>query len=253
VSAERGASTNGATKWYGNLALKTFALMLACIFWFMVSGPRRERVSERAFAVPLSLAGVPRELVITTPVPDDVNVRLRGRVSDLRALSSQNLEVTVDMSWVQAGEAEITLRAQAINVPADVEVVSIDPSRMRFRVEPLRQRAVVIRPFLVGQPSPKHVVGDATVEPDRALVSGPASKILALSEVATERIIMTGRTETFVQNVAVVSDVPQVRVIAPLVTRVTVPVLAEVGPDAPVESPDVDEPQLQKRDRRKKP
>ncbi len=246
--AERG---NGHT-WYGRFALQLVALLLASVLWFIVSGPRRERVSERAFAVPLSITGVPRELVITTPVVDDVNVRLRGRVSDLRALSSQNLEVTLDMNWVQAGEAEVTLRAQAINVPPDVEVISIDPSRLRFRVEPLRQRAVVIRPFLAGQPSPGHIVGDATVEPDRALVSGPASKILALSEVATERIIMTGRAETFVQNVAVVSDVAQVRVIAPLFTRVTVPVLAEVGPEAPPEDAANDSTQLQKRDRRKK-
>ena len=241
---------NGRT-WYGRLALLVFALLLASVFWFIVSGPRREKVSERAFSVPLSLTGVPRDLVITTAVPDDVNVRLRGRVSELRALSSQNLEVTLDMNWVQAGEAEVTLRAQSINVPPDVEVISIDPSRMRFRVEPLRQRAVVIRPFLVGQPSPRHIIGDATVEPDRALVSGPASKILALSEVATERIIMTGRAETFVQNVAVVSDVAQVRVIAPLFTRVTVPVLSEVGPEAPLED-GVEGTQLQKRDRRKK-
>jgi YbbR domain-containing protein len=242
---------NGSVSWLTSLALKAIALFLACVVWFVVSGPRRERVSERAFAVPLSLAGVPRELVITTPVPDDVSVRLRGRISDLRALSSKNLEVTLDMSWVQAGEAEVTLRSQAINTPPEVEVVSIEPARLRFRVEPLRQRAVEIRPFVAGQPPSGFIAGQATVEPARALVSGPASKILGLSEVVTERIIMTGRTDTFVQNVAVVSDVPQVRVIAPLIARVTVPVLAEVGPAAPP-AVTASETEDGKRDRRKK-
>ena len=61
--------------------------------WFVVSAPRRESVSERAFAVPLSLVGMPRDLAITTPVPDTVSVRLRGRNSDLRALSSQESDV----------------------------------------------------------------------------------------------------------------------------------------------------------------
>jgi hypothetical protein len=42
---------------------------------------------------------------------------------------------------------------------------------------------------------------------------------------------MTGRTGTFVQNVAVVSDSPLVRIISPLTTQVTVPLLAEVGPN----------------------
>lgn len=235
--------------WLAGVALKAIALLLAFGLWFIVSAPRRERVSERAFAVPLSLVSIPRELMITTPVPDTVSVRLRGRISDLRSISSKNLEVTVDMGWIQPGEAEMTLRAQALNVPADIEVVTIDPARIRFRVEQLRQRAVVIRPFMAGQVPEGYIVGSATVEPERALVSGPASKIVGMTEVATERIIMTGRSDTFVQNVAVVSDVPQVRVIAPLVTTVTVPIFAEVGPLPP---PVLSEEQSAARGKRKK-
>ena len=220
-------------QWLPNFGLKLLSLFLALVVWFVVSAPRRESVSERAFAAPLSLIGMPRELVITTPVPDTVNVRLRGRVSDLRALSSQNLEVTLDLRWVQAGEAQVTLRPQAINVPPNVEVISVDPSKLHFRVEQLRQRAVSIRPFLVGEPASGFVAGDPTVSPDQALVSGPASQVRNVSEVATERIIMTGRTGTFTQSVAVVSDAPLIRVIEPLTTQVTVPVYAEVGPPEP--------------------
>jgi YbbR domain-containing protein len=218
-----------------NIGLMLLSLLLAFAVWFTVSAPRRESVIERAFAAPLSLVAMPRELVITTAVPDTVNVRLRGRSSDLRALSSQNLEVTLDLRWVQPGEAQVTLRPQAISVPPNVEVISIDPTKVHFRVEQLRQRAVPIRPFLVGDPQGGFVAGDPTVAPDQALVSGPASQVRNVSEVATERIIMTGRSGTFTQNVAVVSDTPLVRVIEPLTTQVTVPVLPEVGPNPPPE------------------
>jgi len=94
---------------------------------------------------------------------------------------------------------------------------------------------VPIRPFLVGQPPSGYVGGDPTVAPDQALVSGPASQVRNVSEVATERIIMTGRTDTFTQSVAVVSDTPLVRIIEPLTTQVTVPVYAEVGPNPPAD------------------
>jgi len=216
-----------------SLGLTLFALFLACVVWFIVSAPRRERATERAFAAPLAIASLPRDMVITNQIPDSVSVRLRGRVSDLRALSSQNLEVTVDVSWVQPGEATITLRPQAINVPPDVDVVSIEPNKLRFHIEPLRQKIVRIRPLLIGTPPTGYRVGDPTVLPDQALVSGPASQIRNLADVATERIIMTGRTDTFTQNAAVVSDSPFVRVIEPLSVQVTVPVLAEVGPPVP--------------------
>lgn len=220
-----------------NFGLMLLSLLLACVVWFVVSAPRRERVRERIVNAPLSLVAVPSDLVITTEIPGSAAVRVRGRMSDLRTLASQSLEVPVDLSWVQQpGEVEITLRPQAINVPPEVEVVSIEPNKFRFKVEQLRQRAVPIRPFLVGDPPVAYIVGEPTTDPPLALVSGPASQVLKLDEVATERIIMTGRTATFVQNVAVLSDSPLVRVISPLTTQVTVPLLAEVGPNPPANS-----------------
>ncbi len=219
-------------RWVSNAGLKVLALFLAFVVWFVVSAPRRESVSERTLPVPLSIIGMPAQLMITTTVPDTVNVRLRGRISVIRSLSSQNLAVTIDMrNWAQPGEAVITIRAQAINAPEGVEVVSVDPNKVRFRLEQVRQRVVSIRPFLVGDPPKGYTVGDPAVTPDQALVSGPVSQIRNLTEVATDRIIMTGRTALFVQNVGVVSDSPFVRIIEPQTVEVTVPVIAEVGPE----------------------
>lgn len=221
---------------FSNLPTKLIALFLAFTIWLVVSAPRRERLTERAFAAPLSIFSLRRDLVITTSIPDSISVRLRGRESELRSLSSQNLEVNVDVSWVTQGEARITLRPQAINTPPDVDVVSIDPATLTFRVEQLRNRSVPIRPFLVGNPPIGYIIGTPTVSPDSALISGPASQIRNISEVTTERIIMTSRTDTFEQNVAVVSDSSLVRVVEPQVTHVTVPVTAEVGPVAPAQT-----------------
>lgn len=221
-----------------NLGLKLVSLVLACILWWYVSLPRREEVRERVVTASLSLVGVRPNLVITTPdIRSSVSVRVRGRKSDLRMLVSQNLEASADLkSITRPGEVEITIRAQHINVPEDIEVVSIEPNKVRFRVEQLRQRAVPIRPYLEGTVPSGYLVGQATADPALALCSGPASQIMKLAEVTTERIIMTGRTGTFVQSVAVISESPLVRVISPLTTQVTVPVLAEVGPSPPAET-----------------
>ena len=217
-----------------NLGLKLVSLFLAIVVWFMVSAPRRERPVERKVAAPLSVVGMPREFVITTPVPEDVSVRLRGRRSDLRNVSSQLLEVPVDLSWVtRAGTATITLYPQALNLPEDIEVLSIEPNKIQFTVEQLRQRAVMIRPFIYGETAPGYMVEKPVVEPVQALVSGPASKILALEEVSTDRINVSGRTSTFTQRVQVLSDSQLVRVVEPLTAQVTVPILPPVGPAQP--------------------
>ena len=221
-----------------NLGLKLVSLLLACILWWYVSLPRREQVRERVVTASLSLVGVPSYLMITTAdIRSNVSVRVRGRKSGLRMLASQSLEASADLSSItKPGEVEITIRAQHINVHDDIEVVSIDPNKVRFRVELVRQRAVPIRPYLEGTVPAGFIVGQATADPPLALCSGPASQIIKLAEVTTERIIMTGRTETFLQNVNVVSDSPLVRVVSPLTTQVTVPVLAEFGPVPPGET-----------------
>ena len=219
--------------WLSNIWLKVLAVFLAFTLWFVVSAPRRENVIERAYAVPLTLVGMPRDLIITTAVPDTVSVRLRGRTSELRSLASANLEVPLDLKTIVPGTITITIRPQAVNVPPGIEVVSLDPGNVKFRVEEVRQKIVPIRPFLVGEAPGGYSVGEATLNPDHALISGPASQIRNVSEVATERVIMTGRTASFVQSVAVVSDSSLIRVIEPLMTQITVPVTEEIGPVAP--------------------
>lgn len=215
---------------FSNLTTKLLALLLAVFAWFVVSAPRRERMFERAFSVPLAMVGMPRDLIVTTPVQDTVSVRLRGRSSVLRSLSSQNIEVTLDLSGLQPGDVTISIRPQALNLPPKVDVVSIDPQKVRFRLERLRQKVVPIRAFLVGATPNGYAPGDPAIDPAQALVSGPASQIRSVSEVATERIIMTGRTATFMQIVGVVSDTPLVRIIDPLSAQVTVPVIAGTSP-----------------------
>lgn len=214
-----------------NLGLKFAALLLAFVVWFIVSGPRREQTRQRMVTASLSLVGLPRDLVITTDVLSSVTVRVRGRISDLRSLASQSVEASADLSLIsKPGDLIVTLRPQNINVPEDIEIVDIVPNKVRFSIEKLGQSSVTIRPFLVGEPPAGYLVGQASADPTLALIEGPMSQVVKLSEVATERIIMTGRTATFVQNVPVVSDSPLVKVVRPLTTQVTVPVLAEIGP-----------------------
>ena len=216
-----------------NFATMVLSLFLALVVWSVVSAPRRGSIRQRIMTAPLSIVALPSDLMITTEIPASVTIRVRGRTNELRTLSGGTLEVPVDLRWVQSpGEVEITLRPEAIDVPPDIVVESLVPNKIRFRIEQLRQRAVPIRPFLVGTVPEGYVIGEAAPAPTHALVSGPASHVMKLDEVATERIIMTGRTATFVQNVAIVSDSPLVRVVEPLTTAVTVPVLAEVGPVA---------------------
>jgi YbbR domain-containing protein len=157
-------------------------------------------------------------------VQESIGVRLRGPLKALRSLSSQNLEITIDMRDAKPGSLRALIRPQALNVPQNVEVISLEPASVSFRIEARRNRNVPIRPFFVGQPREGFAYSEETVrvEPAAALVSGPASVIRELDAVFTDRIVLTGRSEPFRQTVGVVSDVPLVRVLEPQTAVVTV-------------------------------
>ena len=213
------------------------ALFVALIFWTLESAPRRERLVERPVDVPLTLVGIPRDLIITTPVQETINVRLRGQPSVLRSLTSQNVEATLDLSGSRAGDVRISIRPQAFNLPDHVEVVSIDPATLSFRLENRRQAVVPIRPFPVGELPPGYSLGEILVSPDQAQISGPASVVRGVTEVATERVILSGRVASFQTTVGVVSDHPLVRVASPGNVIVTVEVIAP-APDPLIGPPE---------------
>lgn len=215
-----------------SLVMKMLALLLAIAIWLAVSASRREPARERSFDIPVALVGIPRDVVVTNSVQENINARLRGKLSSLRSLSSQNLEATVDLTDARPGIMKIALRPQAFNIPADVEVVSVNPAKLTFRLEARRQKLVPIRPYLVGElPAGfRFDPADIVVTPAEALVSGPASVIKEFSEVYSDRIILTGRDASFRQSVGLISDVPLVRVVDPASAQVFVTVIAPPPP-----------------------
>jgi len=212
-----------------NPGLKLFALVLAASVWLFETAPRREKLEERAFSVPIALIGIPRETIITTRIQDSISVRLRGPRSTLNSLPS-TLQTTLDLSGLRPGDISAPIRAESLSIPDNVEVVTIDPKRVTFRLEALRQGSVPVRPYLVGSLPEDFILGEISALPDRALVSGPASLIRNITEVGTERIILTGRTTSFQNAVGLVSDHPLVRVVLPGTVMVNVEVIPPPPP-----------------------
>ena len=216
-----------------NPALKLLALIIAVLLWVLVSSPRREKLVERAFEVPIVFSGVPPNLIITGTVQDKATIRLRGSRSTLSSLPVQNLTATLDLTNIKPGEVTVSIGEQSLNIPQSAELVSIDPARITFRLEVLRQRDVPVRPFLVGELPVTYQLGEVVVTPPTALISGPASLVENITEVATERVILTGRTEPFSVTVGIGSDYPLVRILQPDNVQVSVGVIAPPPPVLP--------------------
>ncbi|HJW13413.1 MAG TPA: CdaR family protein [Thermoanaerobaculia bacterium] len=205
-----------------NLGTKILALAIAILIWFVFSAQQRERISERSYRIPLSVANVPTGALIASPLPPAVEVRLRGPFTALRQLDPDKLEAVIDLTDAKRGEKIYRLAPEDVNVPQEVEVIAIAPSEIRVALDATSEKSLPIEARLTGKPAAGSEVAGVSVEPPAARLQGPASTLLKMKAVETDPISLADRTASFSVPATVVTDAPGVRIREGQIVTVTV-------------------------------
>jgi YbbR domain-containing protein len=169
------------------------ALLAAFLLWYWLAGERGEEISMRGVRAHLTLVNMPRDLILTSTVPDTVAVQLRGPLS--RALDPRvPLEVLLDLGDARPGINSYPINVGDIPLPSDVEVVGVEPSAITLELERQQTRNLPLRPTVQGSPAPGYVRGEVRVTPDMITVQGPESRLADLEYVETSTISIEGAT-----------------------------------------------------------
>jgi YbbR domain-containing protein len=195
-----------------NAGWKLLALALAAFLWFSLSGQRRQRISERGYVIPLTVVNLPPDAVLASPVPDTVDVRLRGPFDAIRLADPSKMEAVMDFADAQPGERIYKLASDDINAPEELEVVSIAPPAVRIRIERLARKQVAIVARLTAADRSAVV---ARVDPPRATIAGPESEIGKMESIPTDPISLAGRDGADLVVPATLAAEPNIRVLDP--------------------------------------
>jgi YbbR domain-containing protein len=201
-----------------NLSLKAVSLLLAVALWFVIAG---EKSSERGLTAPLELQNFPKDLELTGDLLDSVEVRLRASPGIIHRLSPGDVSALIDLQGAGEGERIVHLTPPAIRVPFGVEVVKIAPSIITLNFERTLQRAVPIRPRLLGRPAPGYEVAEVTSDPGEARLAGPKSRVQEIESAFTEPVSVEGAEGNVVDTVTIGVEDPQLRILGGSRTRVT--------------------------------
>ena len=182
---------------FQNFRTKLLALAIAIATWYVLTGERRERISERSYRIPLSIVNIPAGTLIVSPLPDAVDVRVRGAFTPLRQLEPSKLEAVIDLEDATPGEKRHALEPEDINVPRDVEVIAISPSEIRVVLDAVADKTVPIVPDVTGQPAAGSRVEEVSVEPRQARLLGPARTLDHMVHIKTEPVSVEGRDAPF--------------------------------------------------------
>jgi len=206
------------------------ALVAAFLLWYALAAQRSENISVRGVKARLTLVNIPRNLVLTSSVPDTVSLQLRGPLT--RTLDSSNPpEVLLDLSDARPGLNSYPINASDIPLPAEVDVVSVDPPAITLELERQAARLVPIQPLIDGEPAPGFVLGEVRVVPKEYTVEGPESLILTLKSVVTSPVSIEGAAGPVEAVVQAALPNPQLRALGLGPIEVIVDIVPETVPE----------------------
>jgi len=124
-----GKNSHPALNWLKENTLeKIIAIVMACFLW-IVFGYQRDIV-RRDFLVPIEYKNVPHNWQIDEPQIMETKVILQGPDQAFRLLDERSLKLSLDLSDVINKKREFDLTANMINVPSNLRVADIVPSKI---------------------------------------------------------------------------------------------------------------------------
>jgi YbbR domain-containing protein len=206
---------------FRNLGMKLVALGLGTMLWFTVSS---DHMVERSVRVPLVFRNTPLGLEIAPDAPDQVEVHLRGRVSQLTG-DQGDVIVYIDLAGGSAGSRLFHLRTDQVTTPFGIEATQVFPSTVMLTLEPTGTKTVPVEATVEGKPAEGFEIGRITVEPAAVDVVGPESELKALRSAITETVMVEGAKATVIRAVSIGVMNSSLRLKESRTARVTIEVI----------------------------
>jgi len=174
---------------FDNTMLKLVSVIIAILMWY---GVAHEPVSEISVRVPVEFSEPPKDLDYTSDIVPQAQVRLRGPARLLRDLQQESVHVVINLRGAAPGEHTYDITAAEVQVPQNVDVLQITPSRLRLVFDTPETRQVAVKPRIVGSLPPGYGIEAMTAVPSTVTITGPSRHVDAVDSALTDAVDITG-------------------------------------------------------------
>ncbi|MBL8150169.1 MAG: hypothetical protein JNN15_09610 [Blastocatellia bacterium] len=182
-----------------NIGLKIIAFIIAVALWGAVS--KQETAQITLQNVRLEYANLPEELDISnSDFLESATVRVRGSKDLLEKLRSEGVTIRVDLTQTKPGERVVQLSATDVLLPANIEVIDIEPQRTHLTIERVIERQVKVVPRFIGDVPKDYEMTSYSVAPSSITIKGAESRVGLIEEAPTETIRLTDHRSNFVER-----------------------------------------------------
>lgn len=194
------ASSDTLRRLLDNWPAKIIALGIAIV---IVLFNDLANVTERHFSVPLELR-LADNVVPGAEYTSRVRVRLRGDEAQIFEVLEEDIVAYADFTdHTTEGvfRAPVDIERTGTALDLDALEVSVEPVDVTVTLEEKLIRSLEVVPNLTGFPPPGYELSDYRVSPTTVDVEGPRSRVGELTQILTEEISLTGRTDDFSERV----------------------------------------------------
>ncbi|HXF70409.1 MAG TPA: CdaR family protein [Thermoflexus sp.] len=213
----------------GSLALLAFGMAFA--LWAAAVWEENPPVERTLADLSLVFHGLGPDRVVFEVSAERIRLRLRVPRALEGSIGPQDVEAFIDVQGLEEGAYERPVQIQIRR--RGIQILAVEPPRVRFRLERVESREVPVSIQVVGQPAIGYQVGAPLPALSQVAVSGPRS-LVAVAAMAVGKVQIDGvrqSVETEVRLVAVDpqgKELPELKVIPEQLT-VTVPVEQRLG------------------------
>jgi len=172
-----------------NLPIKLLSLVLSFLLWLYVMGEENPEIPYEINNVPVKLVNVntldKKGLALVDEKSYTVNVKVRGRRSDVLNIAAQNISASADISRVSSNGTNL-IPINIDGLPRNVSLVSINPSDIKVDIDNLAKVQMPVSVKVVGNIMDGYAMQPAVPKPGEVVITGPESKINIIKSVIAQ-------------------------------------------------------------------
>jgi YbbR domain-containing protein len=178
-------------RWLSHIGSAALSLLLAVTVWLVAV---REENPRDWFSEPVSIsrAGLPENLTVFGEVVGQVRVEIRAPKQRWRDLQARDFTAWLDLANVAAGEYDV--RVQVKPPGPEVQVLSINPSKVRVRLEEVRLKSVPVRVNVLDAPAFGFDWQSPVISPTQVTVSGSTPIVDQVESAAVDLYLRGARS-----------------------------------------------------------
>lgn len=176
------------SKFQRNITPKLLAILFAVVFWLYVMDQVNPEMVKTIPDVKVELLNIENAqnqgLVMMGEKEFYVDVKLKGRRSEVIKVTSNDLLVTADLEGFQKGTNNVMLSSKIF--VSNVTIESLSMNSIKISLDRIVEVAKTVKIDYVGTIAENYTAGELSVAPEEILVKGPESLVNNISSLRGE-------------------------------------------------------------------